>query len=66
MVKDKIWMLKRLTRTMQGEWKKFDRIMKEQSRRAEKEAEEQRKIDKEILEVRLNFLIFNLLFIFTI
>lgn len=45
-------MLKRLTRTMQGEWKKFDRILKEQNRRAEREAEEQRKMDKEILEVR--------------
>lgn len=37
---------------MQGEWKKFDRILKEQNRRAEREAEEQRKMDKEILEVR--------------
>lgn len=50
-VKDKVWLLKRLTRTMQNEWKKYDRIMKEQSKRAEREAEEQRKIDKEILEV---------------
>ncbi|XP_069161570.1 chromatin-remodeling ATPase INO80 [Procambarus clarkii] len=61
-VKDKVWMLKRLTRTMQGEWKKFDRILKEQNRRAEREAEEQRKMDKEILEVKrqqrkVNFLI---------
>lgn len=51
-MKDKVWLLKRLTRTMQGEWKKFDRILKEQNRRAEREAEEQRKMDKEILEVR--------------
>ncbi|XP_064095630.1 chromatin-remodeling ATPase INO80-like [Macrobrachium nipponense] len=61
-VKDKVWMLKRLTRTMQAEWKKFDRILKEQNRRAEREAEEQRKMDKEILEVKrqqrkVNFLI---------
>ncbi|XP_050689571.1 chromatin-remodeling ATPase INO80-like, partial [Eriocheir sinensis] len=61
-VKDKVWLLKRLTRTMQAEWKKFDRILKEQNRRAEKEAEEQRKMDKEILEVKrqqrkVNFLI---------
>ncbi|KAK4313950.1 hypothetical protein Pmani_014747 [Petrolisthes manimaculis] len=61
-VKDKVWLLKRLTRTMQGEWKKFDRILKEQNRRAEREAEEQRKMDKEILEVKrqqrkVNFLI---------
>ncbi|XP_076044329.1 chromatin-remodeling ATPase INO80 [Oratosquilla oratoria] len=61
-VKDKAWMLKRLTRTMQGEWKKFDRIIREQNRRAEREAEEQRKMDKEIMEVKrqqrkLNFLI---------
>lgn len=51
-MKDKVWLLKRLTRTMQTEWKKYDRIMKEQNKRAEKEAEEQRKMDKEILEVR--------------
>ena len=51
MVKDKLWHLKRLSRSMLVEWKKFDRIVKEQHRRAEKEAEEQRKMDKEILEV---------------
>lgn len=56
-VKDKVWLLKRLTRTMQTEWKRYDRLMKEQNKRAEKEAEEQRKMDKEIMEVLFLFLL---------
>lgn len=50
-VKDKLWLLKRLSRSMQVEWKKFERLVKEQNKRAEREAEEQRKMDKEIMEV---------------
>ncbi|XP_018011987.1 chromatin-remodeling ATPase INO80 [Hyalella azteca] len=61
-VKEKVWLLKRLSRSMQNEWRKFDRIIKEQNKRAEKEAEEQRKMDKEIMEAKrqqrkVNFLI---------
>ncbi|KAF2363608.1 DBINO domain [Trinorchestia longiramus] len=61
-VKEKVWLLKRLSRSMQNEWRKFDRIVKEQNKRAEKEAEEQRKMDKEIMEAKrqqrkVNFLI---------
>lgn len=61
-MKDTVWRAKRLTREMQGYWKRYDRVERETRRRMEKEAEEQRKIDVEIVEAKrqqrkLNFLI---------
>ncbi|XP_071454917.1 chromatin-remodeling ATPase INO80 [Hetaerina americana] len=60
--KETIWRSKRLTREMQAYWKRFDRVERETRRRMEREAEEQRKMDLEIMEVKrqqrkLNFLI---------
>ena len=60
--KETIWRAKRLTREMMAYWKKFDRVERENRRRQEKEAEEQRKMDVELIEVKrqqrkLNFLI---------
>ncbi|CRL03233.1 CLUMA_CG016168, isoform A [Clunio marinus] len=60
--KETIWRAKRLTREMLSYWKKYDRIERENRRRLEKEAEEQRKMDVELVEVKrqqrkLNFLI---------
>ncbi|XP_021709328.1 putative DNA helicase Ino80 [Aedes aegypti] len=62
LMKDTIWKAKRLTREMQGYWKRYDRVERETRRRMEKEAEEQRKIDVEMVEAKrqqrkLNFLI---------
>lgn len=62
LMKDTVWRAKRLTREMQGYWKRYDRVERETRRRMEKEAEEQRKIDVEIVEAKrqqrkLNFLI---------
>ncbi|XP_055594739.1 chromatin-remodeling ATPase INO80 [Uranotaenia lowii] len=62
LMKETIWRAKRLTREMQGYWKRYDRVERETRRRMEKEAEEQRKIDVEIVEAKrqqrkLNFLI---------
>ncbi|XKL61914.1 hypothetical protein PGB90_001747 [Kerria lacca] len=53
---------RRLTREMQAYWKRYDRVERETRRRLEKEAEEQRKMDVEFMEVKrqqrkLNFLI---------
>lgn len=61
-MKETIWRAKRLTREMQVYWKRYDRVERETRRRMEKEAEEQRKIDVEIIEAKrqqrkLNFLI---------
>ncbi|XP_055921969.1 chromatin-remodeling ATPase INO80 [Eupeodes corollae] len=61
-MKETVWRAKRLTREMQGYWKRYDRVERETRRRMEKEAEEQRKIDVEIIEAKrqqrkLNFLI---------
>ena len=61
-MKDIVWRAKRLTREMQSYWKRYDRVEKVQRRQAEKEAEEQRKLDVELMEARrqqrkLNFLI---------
>lgn len=61
-MKETIWRAKRLTREMQTYWKRYDRVERETKRRMEKEAEEQRKIDVEIVEAKrqqrkLNFLI---------
>lgn len=43
-MKETLWRAKRLTREMQGYWKRYDRIERETKRRMEKEAEEQRKV----------------------
>lgn len=61
-MKETIWRAKRLTREMQGYWKRYDRVERETKRRMEKEAEEQRKLDVELIEAKrqqrkLNFLI---------
>uniref|UniRef100_A0A1B0DNK0 Chromatin-remodeling ATPase INO80 n=1 Tax=Phlebotomus papatasi TaxID=29031 RepID=A0A1B0DNK0_PHLPP len=61
-MKETVWRAKRLTREMQGYWKRYDRVERETRRRMEKEAEEQRKMDVELIEAKrqqrkLNFLI---------
>lgn len=61
-MKETLWRAKRLTREMQGYWKRYDRVERETKRRMEKEAEEQRKMDVELIEAKrqqrkLNFLI---------
>ncbi|XP_037038168.1 chromatin-remodeling ATPase INO80 isoform X2 [Bradysia coprophila] len=61
-MKETVWRAKRLTREMQGYWKRYDRVERETRRRMEKEAEEQRKHDVELIEAKrqqrkLNFLI---------
>lgn len=62
LMKDSVWRAKRLTREMLGYWKRYDRVEREQRRQMEKEAEEQRKRDVELIEAKrqqrkLNFLI---------
>ncbi|KAK9498587.1 hypothetical protein O3M35_003187 [Rhynocoris fuscipes] len=61
-MKEVMWRAKRLTREMQVYWKRFERVERETRRRMEKEAEEQRKLDVELMEAKrqqrkLNFLI---------
>lgn len=61
-MKETLWRAKRLTREMQSYWKRYDRVERENRRRMEKEAEEQRKMDVEMIEAKrqqrkLNFLI---------
>ncbi|GLG99213.1 Putative DNA helicase Ino80 [Gryllus bimaculatus] len=61
-MKETVWRAKRLTREMQAYWKRYDRVERETRRRQEKEAEEQRKLDGELMEAKrqqrkLNFLI---------
>lgn len=61
-MKETIWRAKRLTREMQVYWRRYDRVERETRRRMEKEAEEQRKLDVELMEAKrqqrkLNFLI---------
>lgn len=61
-MKETIWRAKRLTREMLAYWKRYERIERDTRRRMEKEAEEQRKMDFELLEAKrqqrkLNFLI---------
>lgn len=61
-MKETAWRAKRLTREMLAYWKRYDRVERETRRRLEKEAEEQRKMDVELIEVKrqqrkLNFLI---------
>ena len=60
--KETVSRAKRLTREMQNHWKKFDRVERQQKRLLEKEAEEQQKMDLQLLEAKrqqrkLNFLI---------
>lgn len=52
-MKETIWRAKRLTREMQGYWKRYDRVERETKRRLEKEAEEQRKVLVHSENVRL-------------
>lgn len=52
-MKETVWRLKRLTREMQSYWKRYDRVERETRRRMEKEAEEQRKMDVELMEVNI-------------
>ncbi|KAJ8686508.1 hypothetical protein QAD02_022302 [Eretmocerus hayati] len=61
-MKETVWRAKRLTREMQSYWKRYDRVERETRKRLEKEAEEQRKLDVELIEAKrqqrkLNFLI---------
>lgn len=51
-MKETIWRAKRLSREMQSHWRKYDRVERETRRRMEKEAEEQRKMDVELMEVK--------------
>lgn len=61
-MKETVWRAKRLTREMLSYWKRYERVERDTRRRMEKEAEEQRKMDVEIIEAKrqqrkLNFLI---------
>ncbi|XP_061386788.1 chromatin-remodeling ATPase INO80 [Musca vetustissima] len=61
-MKETVWRAKRLTREMLSYWKRYERVERDTRRRMEKEAEEQRKMDVELIEVKrqqrkLNFLI---------
>ncbi|KAG6451472.1 hypothetical protein O3G_MSEX007172 [Manduca sexta] len=61
-MKETVWRCKRLSREMQSYWRRYDRAERETRRRMEKEAEEQRKMDVELMEAKrqrrkLNFLI---------
>ncbi|XP_075145715.1 chromatin-remodeling ATPase INO80 [Haematobia irritans] len=61
-MKETVWRAKRLTREMLLYWKRYERVERDNRRRMEKEAEEQRKMDVELIEVKrqqrkLNFLI---------
>ncbi|CAH0402349.1 unnamed protein product [Chilo suppressalis] len=61
-MKETVWRCKRLSREMQAYWRRYDRVERETRRRMEKEAEEQRKMDVELMEAKrqrrkLNFLI---------
>ncbi|TMW54018.1 hypothetical protein DOY81_000886 [Sarcophaga bullata] len=61
-MKETVWRAKRLTREMLSYWKRYERVERDTRRRMEKEAEEQRKMDVELIEAKrqqrkLNFLI---------
>lgn len=61
-MKETVWRAKRLTREMLAYWKRYERVERDTRRRMEKEAEEQRKQDVELIEAKrqqrkLNFLI---------
>ncbi|XP_011306977.1 putative DNA helicase Ino80 [Fopius arisanus] len=55
-MKETIWRAKRLTREMQSYWKRYDRVERETRRRLEKEAEEQRKMDVELIEFATEYI----------
>jgi len=50
-MKDAVTRARRLSKEMQAYWKRFDKVEKEQRKKAEKEAMEQRKMDLEFREV---------------
>lgn len=52
-MKETVWRAKRLTREMQGYWKRYDRVERETRRRMEKEAEEQRKVSEILIDISL-------------
>lgn len=52
-MKENVWRAKRLTREMLTYWKRYDRNERETRKKQEKEAEEQRKMDVELMEVSL-------------
>ena len=45
---------KRLSREMMAYWKRFEKVEKEHRKKAEKEAQEQRKMDLELREVNID------------
>ena len=52
-MKENVWRAKRLTREMLTYWKRYDRNERETRKKQEKEAEEQRKMDVELMEVNM-------------
>jgi len=54
-MKENVWRAKRLTREMLTYWKRYDRNERETRKKQEKEAEEQRKMDVELMEVSILF-----------
>lgn len=61
-MKEQLWRMKRLARENLAYWKRSKRVDREIRRKMEKEAEEQRKMDFELIEAKrqqrkLNFLI---------
>lgn len=54
-MKENVWRAKRLTREMLSYWKRYDRNERETRKKQEKEAEEQRKMDVELIEVNAIF-----------
>lgn len=55
-MKENVWRAKRLTREMLTYWKRYDRNERETRKKQEKEAEEQRKMDVELMEVSYIFI----------
>ena len=51
---------RRLSKEMLVYWKRFEKVEKEHRRRAEKEAQEQMKMDMEIREVRFPLFFINI------
>lgn len=56
LVKDVPGRARRLTKEMMLYWKRYEKVEKEHRRRAEKEAQEQLRLDIELREVMLSFL----------
>lgn len=62
-MKENVWRAKRLTREMLTYWKRYDRNERETRKKQEKEAEEQRKMDVELMEVsKIIIVLFNFYF----